>query len=1022
MVRVPTPARERLRTLPPFSSFFTLPPRLVWSSRPSSSSFVSTHSHHPTNSHTRAVTFMGGSGRHRYGTPTRSDSPSSIRTPWPHLTERTHRLITFTSRQDLTHPHVHAQSTVQDTLDGTHERNVGDHFPTGGSHYSPAHLGSEATSRGICSDTRKIFFDDIKRSKGRVWDRFKTHQGSTGFHQSVEEARGRSQTYLHHTHGQRNIPKDDHTSSISIQCDSYSGMAPSRAGQGRPRDSDGRPVVRSDGFSSLTSSPHHSHVRRAMGQGRVGRPPEQDTFTVGLPRNHDSCTFNHASPSIVRTSVSSFDVPVRHDRLPDKENCKLLTVAHLTQFAKGRPQTPYRCGNSSRDLRTPLPSPFSRGRNEISRDPGCPDHIQTSGHAKCPIKHHVSFSPEIIVCVFSVCDPPSLCCSPSPSNLNCASRVLFSPCVSERHFSSHSPIFFPLPTPPPTPLWKGLLHPPKNPSSLLTFLENPQYETSFPYETDISGSSPKGPPKSTPSTLTTPLKPIVTETLDYDYLICLAQSSSLPPPLSEAYQTLLKALMNRSIFLSLFGRDCRPGGPGRPSRLSTKDLKDLLSWGVISPKARCTKPKFYHFCFKVAKSDPSWSRFIMDCSQLNESQSQPPSFSLPSPITIICTILSCDVGFVVDFASWFFQHSLSLEVAEFFALRVGSSPYLLMRLAQGWKFSPFIGHSSSSILADDPQSPKEDSSLVWIDDLFFGDHCSQTLESKKERFLDRCRKARATIGTMSEISSEVSYVGMEFNLRCKCWRLKSAWVKKFASFVSSISHISLSLSSLWALLGGFVWFLRCAARPLALLDDLISQAISLSPRLTTGTLTWTDKVELWPSASRCVTSLLSLVRKNQWRAITHPLPFRSSPPLPYVFSDASVSGGAVVWNNTVVWETKWDFPTGPEEIFYLEALAWAAGVRLLHQIGLKSAITVVDNQGLFYTLLKGRSRDVRVGRLLVDIFQWAETKNLLLFAGWTPTDNMPADAPSRGHALCSHPVLIERISISKWPVVFASDL
>ena len=264
-----------------------------------------------------------------------------------------------------------------------------------------------------------------------------------------------------------------------------------------------------------------------------------------------------------------------------------------------------------------------------------------------------------------------------------------------------------------------------------------------------------------------PLKPIVQTTLNYEVL--KEMSLSLSPEFSRTYHFLLSLLTDASLFESLSVRKVDKVLPGRPSKLSQRDADSLMDWGVLVPRPRSLSSSFLHLGFKVAKSDPSWTRFILDCTALNEYQCDPPPFSLPPPICIISTILSSLFAFIADFSSWFFQHYVSSEVASFFSLRVGSCPYLCTRLAQGWKFSPVTGQSSSSVLAHDPICPEDPRSLVRIDDLFFGDLSKENIDSKRQRFLQRCERAGATIGTISNIVTKFSYVGMDFDLEMKRW-------------------------------------------------------------------------------------------------------------------------------------------------------------------------------------------------------------------------------------------------------------
>ena len=196
----------------------------------------------------------------------------------------------------------------------------------------------------------------------------------------------------------------------------------------------------------------------------------------------------------------------------------------------------------------------------------------------------------------------------------------------------------------------------------------------------------------------------------------------------------------------------------------------------------------------------------------------PPKFHLPQPISIIIVILSSHFAFVADFTSWFFQHDISIEIAQlFFAFRVGGGWNALVRLAQGWKFSPAIAQKSSETLAYDGHSRDNDLRLVWIDNLFFGSRSRDDAEKRRESFLSRCREARAEIGEISDIVTTFEYVGAEFDLLRKRWRVKSSWVLKATALLEGFPT-TCSLRRLWCAMGVILWFLRLSLFPLTLAD------------------------------------------------------------------------------------------------------------------------------------------------------------------------------------------------------------
>ena len=355
-------------------------------------------------------------------------------------------------------------------------------------------------------------------------------------------------------------------------------------------------------------------------------------------------------------------------------------------------------------------------------------------------------------------------------------------------------------------------------------------------------------------------------------------------------------------------------------------------------------------------------------------------------------------------------------IAHFFPFRVQSKPYFCRRLPQGWKFSPVTAQKSSEVLAWDPVSPGFSRSCVWIDDFFFGSHTEDELQVRKERFLERCDRANAKIGSMTEISTEIKFVGMDFDLERKRWRVKPDWCEKAKCRLDRFSS-PCTLKDIWSVLGLLLWFLRCTGRPLALLDQLINLAARFAPLVLSEELNWNHLVSPWPSAMNVVREVSALVSVNLWRTTVVPLPF-VVPDL-VVFSDASLYGGAAVFCSCVVWSKKWDFETTSADIFYLESLAWAAGIKAAHAKGARCLITAVDNEGLYYAMLKTRAKEFRVSKIIGDMLVWAEMHHVLLYAAWIPTDRMPADAPSRGNSLTLCNVPVDELRISRWPYSFA---
>jgi len=514
-----------------------------------------------------------------------------------------------------------------------------------------------------------------------------------------------------------------------------------------------------------------------------------------------------------------------------------------------------------------------------------------------------------------------------------------------------------------------------------------------------------------------PLKPITQSILSYDAL--LAMASQISTEKAQKTQHLFNLLRNKSSFLSLFHTPPQKSRSVKKSAITTEDLEQLKSWGTAIAAPRSFTPICPGFAFKVPKSDPKWARLILDCSQLNEKMMDPPSFHLPPPIVIISIILSSNYAFCADFAAWFFQHLLDLEISSFFSFRVGCKWNHLLRLAQGWKFSPSIAQNSSEILATDPSDTLAEFplTLVWIDNVMMGGESLQTVEEKRQRFLARCREANAELGEITEVKREIEYVGGEFDLINKRWRVKQSWVQKALPLLQSFPRRA-SPRRIWAVLGLILWFLRLSLLPLTLADPLIFFVSRLAKMISHGEIGWTTHCEVWPTVLECISSIIPSLSKNEWRILTCPLPI-SSLSLPCVFSDASTYGGAAVWQNAVIWSCQWNETMSHRDILLLECLAWEQAV--LKVLESESGfISVVDNEALFFSLIKSRSKSFAVNLIIQRVFEKIAKKKAFLFVGWVPSEEMPADHASRGKFSFINSPHRDRIRVSRYPVCCAS--
>lgn len=493
------------------------------------------------------------------------------------------------------------------------------------------------------------------------------------------------------------------------------------------------------------------------------------------------------------------------------------------------------------------------------------------------------------------------------------------------------------------------------------------------------------------------LKPVSRSVISYKQMMVVAAARC--PERAPGYNDLINLISSENSFSELFLSNPFSASSFLAGRSSSSlrdvDISDLLSWDIIIPKPRSLNLPVFNKGFTVPKSDRRYLRFILDCTPINSCTKPPPTFHLPSPWDLITKALRYNVCFVADFLSWFFQHGIPVDVAKFFAFRVRTSPYLLLRLAQGWKGSPVIAQKSSEIIAAASDDPHLEKTEVWIDDLLFLDESEQHLTRRREVFLSVCNKVNAIIGDISPISSMGEYVGTQFDLHRKAWRVKPAWLEKAKTFLQHVlMHPTLTATKLWATMGLILWYTRMSLLPIALLDPLINQTARLAADLLGGKKKWTDEVALWSDCRELVHQFIHEFSLQPWRVLNFVPP--AFPPSALLFTDASTHGGAAVADGIIIWQTLWDFPCDHRDILYLETLAWSAGVFQMLRSGTKSFISVVDSEALFYSIIKTRCDQFRVSTIICKTLLTAASHGCVLRVGWVCSDLNIADAASRG--------------------------
>ncbi len=221
--------------------------------------------------------------------------------------------------------------------------------------------------------------------------------------------------------------------------------------------------------------------------------------------------------------------------------------------------------------------------------------------------------------------------------------------------------------------------------------------------------------------------------------------AEIPPPLrltalmttlckQQVLWWALKALTSRRLFEKLFlspeGRAQLPTLYGQKGQQSPVErfVKEAIGCGLLKRHRSSTRVLTMPV-FGVPKASSNHIRFILDCRKLNDICVPPLPLQLPKipdlekSIAHVVKRVGPDqvFGITVDLVGWFHQFPLCLGVSKLFSthLKGFSSYHGLMRLAMGWKWSPWLAQETFSHLCDLGGVVSTPTFLraIWLDNL-----------------------------------------------------------------------------------------------------------------------------------------------------------------------------------------------------------------------------------------------------------------------------------------------------------------
>ena len=319
----------------------------------------------------------------------------------------------------------------------------------------------------------------------------------------------------------------------------------------------------------------------------------------------------------------------------------------------------------------------------------------------------------------------------------------------------------------------------------------------------------------------------------------------------------------------------------------------------------------------------------------------------------------------------------------------------MRRLAMGYTGSPQLAQATSVTLAGAAASGVDH--ITWVDNVLSASTSAALLQRAAESFRALCGRYRVIIGDTTPIRSRGEFLGMELDLRDKCWRLAPAWVEKVRDAARELDmegHLPMRLW--WRLCGCLVWRAHVLKLRLAHLTTILRwmSDTARAGRAEAGEMTggfW-DAPALLPIECRQVMRTeLATLELNEWQMWQPPLTRQVA-----VFSDASSSGwGCVVDNHGFYGPFPPDVAGLPIYHKELHAAARLAGFCVRWLETPCHIVLFIDNTAVVQGVNAGYSLDGWAGKVIGQIVSTLSNAGCSFAARYVHTSLNPADRFSR---------------------------
>jgi len=406
-----------------------------------------------------------------------------------------------------------------------------------------------------------------------------------------------------------------------------------------------------------------------------------------------------------------------------------------------------------------------------------------------------------------------------------------------------------------------------------------------------------------------------------------------------------------------------------------------LAWGLLSTKAEPEKMPPRH----RAISDMLWSNATLDDAM---------KVKLTSTDELLQVMKDNRFGVTFDFTGWYYSLPVSEEVQPYLCFRVGKKVYTHVRAPMGHKWMVMVAHTITKVLAHTTAVCYD----VIIDNVLYAGNDELVLCEERKKFLERCARARATVGEATEVNTTVTYRGIKVEMGVSV-TVKQKWADKLRGRIQVLLGGETSAAKVHSV-GGMIAWLR-GVLPCDLLDDywlwrLVAVAAQLEGEAT---------VEIQPNAREALRKIHDWILDG---ATTPRRALRDSrkKARALIVTDASQARPLARWGALVVTDrvTSWTglFPipfAKVTSIADLETAAILLTLELAPAVKSYDILALTDNQVTHMVMGKRRCSAWRLHSLVKAIHRTVSVSGGRIRTSWIPTDENPADNLSRGRGV-----------------------